>query len=289
MPIDLSGAEPFEQQARQAEQHAVGMGAQAYKLPDMLRQAVTERFQGSPLYGQREAATEQVMTSGARGREQLAGLAQTGQAITSPTQQQSILAAQRAADVVPLMSINDLLRIQTGGIEGLVGSGTNAFNAMVAQAQGQAQLARQTAGTQWDQLFQQQQFEEQQRQFDLSQALSREQFAQKGGGEGGGFDLSSLFSSLFGLGEEGGFDTQPTEEMPLYSMPEGSMSPGGEWVSDFSAEAGWTPSGQGGGFQSAVGGIQLQDPVSGQIYTYSEGYADPDYQADLANGYVEVY
>ena len=165
------------QRVSQAQRTASGMSAQAFKLPDMLRQAITEKFQQSPLYGAREQAAQQVLTSPTRSREELAGMVNAPDGtIFSPTQQQSILASRRAADVVPLMSINDLLQAQTGGLENLIGAGTRAFQAQVAQAQGQAGAEQSL----WENMFQQQQQQEQVRQFNEQLAWQQQKAAQTG-------------------------------------------------------------------------------------------------------------
>lgn len=138
---DFTSIEPLEKTAQQLESKAVTSAAAGYNLPSQLRSAISERFANSPLIGQREEALKTVLTSPERSREAVASKVQGG-TILSPTQQQSIMAAQRAADVVPLISINDLLQNQFGSISDLVNAGTGAYQAQVAADQGKAQLAR---------------------------------------------------------------------------------------------------------------------------------------------------
>ncbi len=144
----VEGIEQQFSQARQAGQQAISFAEQGAGLPQMLRQAVTERLQASPLFGQREQAAEQVLTSAPRARTELAQLVQAGArgeaggAILSPTQQSGLISAQRAADVVPLLSLNDLLQAQTGGVETAVGAGLQGFDILSQANQARAQLAQ---------------------------------------------------------------------------------------------------------------------------------------------------
>lgn len=126
-----------------ATESAGQMAANAYKMPDLLRQAVSERFKQSPLHGQFQGAAQQFLTAVPEKRAELASMVQGGGPILNPNQQQSILAGTRAANLVPLISLNDLLKSQMGGIDTLVGAGTNAYNSQVAAAQAAAELKRQ--------------------------------------------------------------------------------------------------------------------------------------------------
>lgn len=125
--------------ARQTGQQAIDFAKSGANLESMLRESVTERMQRSPLFGQREQAAEQVLTSAPRAREDISQTIQEGN-ILSPTQQQSIMAQRQASDVVPLTSLNDLVQSLTGGVETAVGAGTDAFNTILSALQAQAQL-----------------------------------------------------------------------------------------------------------------------------------------------------
>lgn len=146
MATDFSSIEPLNQAANQAEDKAVASSAASYTLPQKLQDAINSRFNNSPILQQRDAALAPVLTSSDRAREAVAGMVNSG-TILSPTQQQSIMSARRAADVVPLISLNDLLQNQFGSIDDLVRAGTAGFQAQVAADQGAAQLARERASS----------------------------------------------------------------------------------------------------------------------------------------------
>jgi len=145
--------------ATQLENRAAMTSSAATVLPDMLRKAVSERFQGSPLVKQREEALQNFLTAVPTARSEMAELvnkpAEEGGAILSPTQQQQIIAGRRAAATVPLASLNDLLRAEFGGIEDIVGAGTRAYQARAQLEQQQAESARQQSNTLLDNLFRQ--------------------------------------------------------------------------------------------------------------------------------------
>lgn len=140
-------ARPELQQARsgayEATQQATASAATATELSDALRDAVTERFSESPLHGQFQTAAQNFLTTVPQARAQLASQVQGGGPILNPNQQQSILAGRRAAAMVPLISLNDLIKSQTGGIENLVGAGTRAYQAQAQRLLGAADLANQ--------------------------------------------------------------------------------------------------------------------------------------------------
>jgi len=146
MATDFASIEPLNQAANQAEDKAVASSAASYTLPQKLQDAINSRFNNSPLLQQRDAALAPVLTSADRSREAVAGMVNSG-TILSPTQQQSIMSARRAADVVPLISLNDLLQNQFGSIGDLVRAGTAGFQGQVAADQGAAQLARERANS----------------------------------------------------------------------------------------------------------------------------------------------
>ena len=133
-------ARPEYQQAKTAaytaSQTAAQTAANATELPDALRSAVAERFQESPLHGQFEGAAQNFLTAVPQKRVDLASMVQGGGPILSPNQQQSILAGTRAASMVPMISLNDLIQSQTGTMADLIGAGTRAYT-----AQGQRQLS----------------------------------------------------------------------------------------------------------------------------------------------------
>lgn len=149
---DFSSLTSAFDQANQAAKTANNMAGASASLPDMLRQAIAERF-NDPLQGQRETASQNVLTSPTRAREYVTNLGQSGQAILSPAQQESIIAARRAADVVPLQSLNDMLQARFGGINDTINNATNQWGAMTQAQQGNATLLQQQAESAFDRMY----------------------------------------------------------------------------------------------------------------------------------------
>lgn len=184
--------------AQSAAEGVINTAQAGAKLPQMLREAVSERFSQSPLLGQRDAAAEQVLTSAPRARADLAQLVQAGAAgqpggqILSPTQQQSIISARRAADVVPLLSLNDLLQVQTGGVETAVDAGLSGFETLLGAQQARAQLKQSMAESAFERMMAEQEF-----------ALKQQEAAKGSGNDSILGSLASILGSL-GLGGETG-------------------------------------------------------------------------------------
>lgn len=186
MALDTTQSDQLFADARSAQQNVIDITEQGGKLPSMLRDAVSERFSQSPLWGQREKAAEQYITSVPRARENIGEMIRSG-TILSPTQQQSIISGQRAADVVPLLSLNDLLQAQTGGMETAIAGGLGQFNAMLNALTQSAGLQQQSA----ESAFQRAVTEEQLRQKDV-------ELAKSGSGGGGGLLEQLLAASMMG-------------------------------------------------------------------------------------------
>jgi len=170
-------ARPEVQQARQQAQTATGQyvqaGATATELPDALRQAVTERFKESPLYGQFQGAAQNVLTAVPEYRKTLADLVGSG-TVLSPNQQQALLARRQASAIVPLISLNDLLKSQTGGMEELIGAGTRAFGAQTQRLGGIAELLTGWYKDILNQLVAEENIRQAQQQFSLQKLLGLE-------------------------------------------------------------------------------------------------------------------
>lgn len=136
--VDTSQLQQQAQRVSQRQQELAGMTRAGAGLSEQLREAVADRFQSSPLYSAREQAAQQVLTSPTRAREYVSNIQEQGQPL-SPIQQESIIAARRAADVVPLMTLNDLLRAREGTIEQAIQGGLTGFQSLLSSAQQQAQ------------------------------------------------------------------------------------------------------------------------------------------------------
>lgn len=242
-----------ESAARQAEDTAVSAAAAGNTLSDKLRSAVSERFQESPLARQRGEALSTYITSAPRARADIAEQVKGG-TIFNPSQQSALLSARRASDVVPLLSLNDLLQAQFGGMGDIINAGTNAYKEQVGALQGAAQLARQRSDSALAQLYKQADLDLQNRQLRASQAAKAPSAletmlaqllsgggtatAAGGGAQGGGEDsrLANLQVALQNAPTEAarssimntpgiGFVSVNnfTEELPVYA-PEGTVA-----------------------------------------------------------------
>jgi hypothetical protein len=186
---ELQSAQTASQQATQSAGDAA---AAAFKMPDLLRQAVSERFKESPLTGQFGNAAQQFLTAVPQKRTELANLAQTGQAVMSPNQQQSILAGTRAANLVPLISLNDLLQSQFGKSDELVNAGTGAYNAYSTGLANAATLKRQNYEDVLNRLVKEQEDKQATAKLELDWFKARKE----GSGGGVGSSLAAILAAL---------------------------------------------------------------------------------------------
>lgn len=227
MPIDYSSVKPLEDAANTATSTAMTATASANTLPDKLRQAVSERFINSPIQQQRNTAVESFLSSPDKAREFVADKVNNG-SILSPTQQASIMSARRASDVIPLVSLNDLLKAQFGGMQDVVGAGTNAYKQQVDTLQGNAKLAqdRYTAGL--NKLYKDEDFR-----------LQEERNATEKSKSGGGGDIMKSLLALMTGGKGGaGGGGIPTEAKPTGIPSDGMQervtgkihSSDGQWI-----------------------------------------------------------
>ena len=214
---DYSQANELLSRAQSTSQEAIKATAGASGLQNTLRQAITERY-GDPLSGQREQAAQTVLNSPTNARSYVADVVQgrgPNQAILSPTQQQSIIASRRAADVAPLMTLNDLLRMRTGGVDETINTGMSALQGLISAAQQQAQLYQNQGESMWDRLYKQDVAEQQnaleRAKFDEGIRQYNTDMAYKMRNDGTGFGIGSL-TGLSGITE-----TKPSAPPKQYS------------------------------------------------------------------------
>lgn len=263
MAIDTSSIDPLFQQAGQATDQATSLAASGVNLPQQLREAVTGRLESSPLFGQREKAAEQVLTSGSRAREDIGGILRRGQAgeeggaILSPTQQQSIISARGAADVVPLTSLNDLLTTRIGGVDTAVNTGLNAYQMMLQNAQNLATTKTGQANDAFSRLLSLAADSRAEQELNLKQA------------DAGGGGFTSILSSLL----SGGIGQTDVGESPQFSPQggEGTITENEETGVKWQFQNGqWVPqdtggSGDGADQNSLINKILGQGVLSGDI------------------------
>lgn len=260
---DFSSIEPLEKRATDLESKAVSSAAAGYNLPSQLRSAISERFANSPLVGQRDEALKTYLTSGDRAREAVAGKVNSG-IILSPTQQQSIIGSQRAADTVPLASINDLLQSQFGTISDLVGAGTGAYQANVAAQQGEAGIARNAADSALKRIIAESNAEAERAKLAAANAPSAiESLLLKllNGGQGGGATTGSFQR------EEKPAALPSSDFVSRVSQGGGAVtSPGGQWAFNQLVNS-WQPSDL--PIQQYAPGTMIQDDQTGETLTFT--------------------
>ncbi len=202
----LSQVRSQAQRVSQAQQSATSLSAQALTLPDELRKSVSERFASNPLLQQREQVLEGALNVGTKTRANIAEQVKGG-TIFSPSQQLAIEQSRRSAAVSPLSTLNEIIGVQRGGLENVIGAASRSAQAQAQLASGAAQQEQQ----QFQNLFQVLEFEERQRQFQIKQAAAN--------AKSEGLDLGFLFGG------------QPTEDPPQSTPQEGvgALSPQGEW------------------------------------------------------------
>jgi hypothetical protein len=234
----MESTENLFNQANQAQQDVMSGMQQASKLPDMLRQAVSERFKDSPMYGLREQAATNMLNYGPDTRAEMAQLGQSGQAILSPTQQQAIYNQGRTATSVPLMTLNDLLQMRTGTTEQAINTGLQAYQSDLQAKNQLAQTLYQQAQDAWQ------------------RDMAEREFALKQSSASGG----GLTQLLSGLSMQ-----KPTEAKPMYSPTKGvgSLSKAGEWTFD---GIDWVPAQKSGGLESLITpDLLMAGVISGDI------------------------
>ena len=151
-----------------AQRQATSFTQQLPLLESKLREAISERFMGSPLFGQREQALEKFLQAPAQARQGITEL-QAGGQVLSPTQQQAIMSSQRAAAYAPVQTSNLMLGQAFGGMEDILGQGVRGFEAAGQGAGQQANILAQLrqmgmgeAQQEWQRGFQEKQLAQQQ-------------------------------------------------------------------------------------------------------------------------------
>jgi hypothetical protein len=140
MANNLSGINPVgtpsSLDVQNAGESAISFNEQLPDLASKLRDALTSKFNESPLFAQRQTAETGFLNQPTQTRADISQMQQTSGVPLSPTQQQSIESARRSAAYVPLASNTLMMGSAYGGLENMVKSGTDAFTA-AAQAQTQ--------------------------------------------------------------------------------------------------------------------------------------------------------
>lgn len=131
-PLDYSGTNPVGTPSAvdvfQAGNDAISFKEQLPDLASKLREALTAKFNESPLFKQRETAMSEFLSAPGAIRADISKMQKEG-TILSPTQQEAITGARRAAAFAPLETSNLLLGNTLGGLENMISGGVKAFEA----------------------------------------------------------------------------------------------------------------------------------------------------------------
>lgn len=225
------------QTSQEASKRVVSETQATGTLPDMLREALNKKFSTSnPLIQDRERALTGYMTAATEAPLRYTPQSAGGQSETvyTPQEQANLIQGYRAPFLSKLATTNDLIGLNTGGIENVIGATSRAAQSNLEGLRGGADVARQSY---LDLLGEQQSREQMQ--------LEREKIGQGGSS---GMDLSFLLPLLLGAGQQS-TPSMPTEQKPFrLPVPPGAaldpnqayFSPQGEWYFDFSTMD-WIP------------------------------------------------
>lgn len=168
--------------ANTATQTALNAQQAGYTLPDLLKQALTKKYSeaSNPLMADLNTARQQVY-SDISGAPAQVTQANSG-VIFSPTQQAALIGKYRAPGIANLAGLTDRFNLETGGLQNIINSTSNAFQAQTAGLQGKAELARQSytdllnlMKMQSEEDWQKEQSTEEKRRWELEYALQKAQ------------------------------------------------------------------------------------------------------------------
>jgi hypothetical protein len=120
---------PSALNVQNAGEQAISFKEQLPDLAAKLRDALTSKFNESPLFGQRETAVQGFLNQPSQTRADISQMQQTSGVPLSLTQQQSIESARRSAAYVPLATNTMMMGSAYGGLEDMMKTGVDAFTA----------------------------------------------------------------------------------------------------------------------------------------------------------------
>lgn len=199
-------------------------------LADQLREALTKKFStNNPLIAEREQATQDYLASSTEAPLRVTPKSAGGMSdvVYTPLEQANLIQQYRAPGIARLGSLNDLLGLQTGGMENIIGATSRASQANTQGLIDRASLAQ----TAYKNL--------------LEEASARA--AEAKSESSAGADLSGLLSLILPslLGGEQRSDEEKPFSLPVkpgQPLDSSKMyySPGGNWVFDFETMD-WAP------------------------------------------------
>lgn len=159
-PLDFSGVNPVGTPSAtdvfNAGSNAISFREQLPDLETKLREALTTKFNESPLFKQRETAAQEFLAAPSALNKKITDI-QAGGTILSPNQQQEITGAGRAAAFAPLSTSNLLLGTAFGGLENMIGGGVKAFEAASTAQTERANLLNKLREQEMDRSFKEKQ------------------------------------------------------------------------------------------------------------------------------------
>lgn len=148
----FSSADPYLKAYTQSARGAAQASSNALTLPDLLKQALNEKLSQSPIIGERSEAAGRFLSGLSEAPARVLP-EQTGGIVLSPTQQSSIIGAQRSANLVPLMSANQRYDLLTGTIGDIVGQASRAYQGQAQLAQSESKIAQDLYQNMIDRLY----------------------------------------------------------------------------------------------------------------------------------------
>ena len=154
--INPSGT-PTSLDAYGAASSAISFKEQLPDLASKLREALTTKFNESPLFAQRENAMQTFLAAPSAIRADISKMQQESGVPLSPTQQESITGARRAAAFAPLSNTNLMLGTLSGGMENMVSGGVKAFESASQGMTDRANLMNTMQQQDWERQFKEKQ------------------------------------------------------------------------------------------------------------------------------------
>lgn len=225
MPIDQSAVDTARTQSQQAQQRLSSETAATSSLPDMLREALNKKFStDNPLIKERESALTGYMNATTQAPLNVTPKSAGGNAdvVYNPAQQANLIQQYRSPFVSRLATLNDLIGLNTGGINNIIDSTSRAAQANLQGVSNNVAMARQNYS---DLLGEKQ---------NSDQSALEWYKATHPSSAAAGPDLSFLAPLLASLGMQRPSEASsgPTEAQPQYSPQSGgnSYSPQGQWI-----------------------------------------------------------
>jgi hypothetical protein len=148
-----------QKKAAGAAERAGNLAAGEYTIPDKLKAAALKAYKDNQdIIKPLDVATSQYLTSPQEARTKFQG-------IFNPFSREELVSKYVSNKSLPMLSLASILGQRMGRFEDVIGTGTRAYQAQTAAAQGAAELARQNLAD----LLDQYQLEESRRRWEIEQ------------------------------------------------------------------------------------------------------------------------